>query len=205
MTRIAIVYYSATGSVYSLAQSFALGAATTGAEVRIRRAAELMPAHVIAENEEWSNHLVETRHIPEATVDDPVWADGFAIGTPTRFGQPAFQIKQFLDSSSTAWRAGELVGKPAIGFTSTWERHGGQESTLFALYHTFFHWGSLILPTGYVNDDLSHAAGGNPYGVSSLSGEGMPNDNVVALAFYQGQRLAELATVLAHSREEVPA
>lgn len=205
MTNIAIIYYSSTGSVHTLAQAFALGAQTTGAEVRLRRAAELVQDAIVAGNDAWANHLAETRHIPEATVDDLVWADGFAIGTPTRFGQPASQIKQFLDATSQAWNAGHLANKPATGFTSSYERHGGQESTLLALYHTFYHWGSLILPTGYVNYDLSHAAGGNPYGVSSISEDGKPGEDVLALAFYQGQRLAELSTVLAHTREGVPA
>lgn len=63
----------------------------------------------------------------------------------------------------------------ATGFTSSDERHGGQEATLLALYHTLFHWGSIIVPTGYVDYDLSHAAGGNPYGVSAIVGQGPPD------------------------------
>lgn len=202
MARIAVIYYSSTGSVHALAEAFASGAAEAGAEVRLRRAAELVPEHVIAKNADWSAHLKATAHIEIATVEDLVWADGFALGTPTRFGQPAAQLKQFLDATSSAWNAGDLAGKPATGFTSSYERHGGQESTLLALYHTLFHWGSIIVPTGYVDYDLAHAAGGNPYGVSSIGGDGPPDKNVLALARYQGSRLAALAQTLATARQE---
>lgn len=202
MVRIAVIYYSSTGSVHALAEAFASGAAEDGAEVRLRRAAELAPQDVIANSPDWSAHLEATAHIETATVEDLVWADGFALGTPTRFGQPAAQLKQFLDTTSSAWDAGDLAGKPATGFTSTYERHGGQESTLLALYHTLFHWGSLIVPTGYVDYDLAHAAGGNPYGVSSIAGDGAPNKDVLALARYQGSRLASLAETLAPTRQE---
>lgn len=196
MPRIAIVYYSSTGSVHAIAQAYAEGAADAGAQVRVRRAAELAPSSVIARNDAWRDHLEATAAIPEATVADLAWADGFAFGTPTRFGQPAAQLKQFLDTTSGAWTEGLLADKPATAFTSTDERHGGQESTLLALYHTMFHWGSLILPTGYVDYDLSHAAGGNPYGVSSIGGDGPPDEHVLALARFQGERLARMAGVL---------
>ena len=200
MSRITVVYYSSTGSLHALAEAFAEGAGTAGAEVRLRRAAELAPAHVIEGNPEWQAHLDATAEIPHASPKDLVWADGFAFGTPTRFGQPASQLKQFLDTTSGPWEAGDLAGKPATGFTSSYERHGGQESTLLALYHTFHHWGSIVVPTGYVDYDLSHAAGGNPYGVGSIGGDGPPNADVLALARFQGGRLAEIAGALAPVR-----
>ncbi|ASR38107.1 NAD(P)H:quinone oxidoreductase, type IV [Prauserella marina] len=205
MARMTVVYYSSTGSVHALAEAFTSGAAEAGAEVRLRRVAELAPQEVIAKNADWAAHLEATAHIETVTVEDLVWADGFALGTPTRFGQPAAQLKQFLDTTSNAWNAGELAGKPATGFTSSYERHGGQESTLLALYHTLFHWGSIIVPTGYVDYDLTHAAGGNPYGVSSIGGDGPPNKDVLALARYQGGRLATLAATLAAARQELAA
>lgn len=199
MARIAIVYYSSTGSVHALARAHAAGAESAGAEVRLRRAAELAPDDVVQASPSWREHLAATADVPLAEVDDLVWADGFAFGTPTRFGQPAAQLKQFLDTTSSAWNEGLLAGKAATGFTSTYERHGGQESTLLALYHTFFHWGSIVVPTGYVDYDLSHAAGGNPYGVSSIGGDGAPGPEVLALARFQGRRLAEIADALATS------
>lgn len=197
MSRIAVVYYSSTGSVHALAEAVAAGAREAGAEVRLRRAAELAPRDVVEGNEQWSQHLAATADIPPPQVEDLVWADGFAFGSPTRFGQPASQLKQFLDTTSGVWQAGHLADKPATGFTSAHERHGGHESTLLALYHTFCHWGSLVMPAGYVDYDRAHAAGGNPYGVSCIGGDGPPNAQVLELARYQGRRLADLAGALA--------
>lgn len=200
MTRIAVVYYSSTGAVHALAEAFAQGAVESGAQVRLRRAAELAPDSVVARHPAWSAHLRATQHVPVAAVEDLVWADGFALGTPTRFGQPAAQLKQLLDATSSAWEAGDLAGKPATGFTSSYERHGGQEATLLALYHTLFHWGSLIVPTGYVDYELVHAAGGNPNGVSSVSQDGPPSPAVLALARHQARRLVQVAEAVAVAR-----
>lgn len=199
MSRIAVIYYSSTGATYEIARAFAEGAEGAGAEVRLRRVGELAPQSVIESNGAWANHLAATQHIKVATPDDLVWADGFVLGAPTRFGQPASQLKQFLDTTSGPWAAGQLAGKPASVFTSTTERHGGQEATLLALHHTLFHWGSLIVPTGYVDYALSHAAGGNPYGVSAITGDGPLDENVLALARFQGKRVAELADILKSS------
>lgn len=202
MARIAVVYYSSTGAVHALAQAHAAGAREAGAEVRLRRAAELVPSEIVEANPEWQQHRDDTADIPTATVADLVWADGFALGAPTRFGQPAAQLRQFLDSTSSAWNAGQLADKPACGFTSAYERHGGHESTLLALYHTFCHWGSLVMPPGYVNYEIAHAAGGNPYGVSSISGDGPPDASVLAQARSQGHRLAVLAGALERAWEQ---
>jgi len=202
MSRISVVYYSATGSVHTLAQAVAAGAREAGAEVRLRRVAELAPAEVIARNDRWREHLEETADLPVASVDDLAWADGFAFGTPTRFGQPASQLKQFLDTTSAAWTAGLLADKPAVGFTSAYERHGGHEATLLALFHTFCHWGAVIVPSGYVEYDVAHAAGGNPYGVSSIGGDGPPSSAVLESARLQGRRLAAFADALAVRTEE---
>ncbi|MDO5662238.1 MAG: NAD(P)H:quinone oxidoreductase [Brachybacterium sp.] len=197
MSRIAVIYYSSTGANHAIAEAFVSGAREVGAEVRLRRVAELAPREVIEKNSAWDAHLRETQHLETASPDDLVWADGFVLGAPTRFGQPAAQLRQFLDTTSAVWGAGHLADKPATGFTTSDERHGGQESTLLALYHTLFHWGSIIVPTGYVDYDLSHAAGGNPYGVSAIVGEGPPDEHVLALARYQAARLADLAGILA--------
>ncbi|TGD13157.1 NAD(P)H:quinone oxidoreductase [Brevibacterium sp. S111] len=202
MTRFAVIYYSSTGSVHDLAEAYAAGAEEAGAEVRLRRVAELVPHEIVEANEAWRDHLEVTADIPTADVKDLIWADGFALGTPTRFGQPASQLKQFIDSASAAWSAGHLAGKPASGFTSAHERHGGHEATLLALYHTFCHWGSIIVPTGYENYDVAHAAGGNPYGVSSIGSEGAPGLAVLEQARYQGHRLAMFARTMKDSRVE---
>ncbi|GAB3545759.1 NAD(P)H dehydrogenase (quinone) [Actinopolyspora lacussalsi] len=198
--RIAVVYYSATGNVHATAEAFAEGATETGAEVRLRRVPELAPAAAIDSNPEWRSHLNETAHIVEATLEDLKWANGYAFGTPTRFGNVTAQLKQFIDTAGGLWEAGEFVNKPATGFTSSYELHGGQESTLLSMYNVLHHWGALIVPTGYVDYDISHNAGGNPYGISTASSEGMPSKDQIKAAKFQGGRLAQIASQLAPLR-----
>ncbi|MDN5725189.1 MAG: NAD(P)H:quinone oxidoreductase [Propionibacteriales bacterium] len=200
MTRIAVIYYSSTGTTHALAEAYAQGAVDSGAEVRLRRAPELAPRAVIDRSPEWAAHLSQTDDIPDARPDDLVWADGFALGTPTRFGNPAAQLKQFIDTTGGIWEAGELAGKPGTTFTSSYETHGGQESTLLSLHQVLHHWGAVILPPGYRNYDLAHAAGGNPYGISHVSGDGPPGNAVLEAARAQGRLLAETARALTSVR-----
>lgn len=96
--RIAVNYYSASGTVHSLAQHLAAGAEAQGAEVRLRRVAELAPPEAIGSNPAWQGHVESVASsVPVATPDDLVWANGYAFGTPTRIGNVAAQLKQFID------------------------------------------------------------------------------------------------------------
>lgn len=200
MSTIAVIYYSATGHVHKLADAMAKGAEDAGAEVRLRRVAELAPEEVIRSQDAWHEHYLTTLDVvEEASLADLEWADGFAFGTPTRYGLPAAQLKEFIDQTGPLWVRGKLANKMATSFTSSANRHGGQESTLLALNNTFYHWGSLIDPPGYTNEVL-YAAGNNPYGTSYPSG--VDNDSSVSLealtaAHYQGHRLARYAGLLA--------
>ncbi|MER7994055.1 NAD(P)H:quinone oxidoreductase [Micromonospora chalcea] len=204
--RIAVIYYSATGTVHRLAQAFVDGAADAGAEVRLRRVAELAPEHVIDAKPQWRAHLDATGDIPVATLDDLRWANGYAFGTPTRFGNICSQLRQFLDTTTGPWQAEELADKPATGFTASYEVHGGQEATLLSLYQTFHHWGSIILPTGYLNYDTAHVAGGNPYGVSQVESRASRDPEyaraVLETACFQGARLTRMAAALAAARTD---
>ncbi|MEU6699876.1 NAD(P)H:quinone oxidoreductase [Pseudonocardia sp. NPDC046786] len=198
--QIAVFYYSSTGNVFRLAEAAADGAAEAGGTVRLRRVTELAPDSVIDRVPAWRSHLDETAHIPEASLDDLAWADGFLFGTPTRFGGAASQLRQFIDSTSGLWSAGLLADKPASAFTCAGSPHGGQEGTLLTLYQSLMHWGAFIVPLGYT-DPAVDAAGGNPYGVSALDdGSGTPTDEVLAAARYQGRRLAEVTATFARGR-----
>ena len=207
MARVLITYYSATGSVHRLAEAVQAGAEAAGAEVRLRRAPELAPAEAIASNEDWARHVAETHdRIPEVELADLEWADGYAWGTPTRFGGPAAQLKQFIDTAGSLWQEGKLADKPVTTFVSAAEQHGGLESTILALNNVFYHWGAIIVPVGYT-DDTVYASGGNPYGTSWPAGfpSSMPDEATLAAARYQGSRLAHFARVLAAAKSEAVA
>ncbi|GIM90726.1 TrpR-binding protein WrbA [Paractinoplanes toevensis] len=188
--KVAVIYYSATGTVHALAQAVAEGAVSTGAEVRLRRVAELAPESAIDQNPRWRRHADATASAEPAAIDDLAWADAYAFGTPTRFGTPAAQLKQFIDQAGGLWREGRLADKPVTAFTSAFHRHGGSEATLLALGNVFYHWGSLIVPPGFTDPAVS-AAGGNPYGTAA-TGQGADAAALEA-ARYQGRRLARIA------------
>jgi NAD(P)H dehydrogenase (quinone) len=197
--RIAVIYYSSTGNVHELAVALADGAEEAGAEVRLRKVAELAPPEAIDSNPEWRAHADATADVPAATLDDLAWADGYAFGTPARFGNVASQLKQFIDTTASLWATGQLADKPSTAFTSAINDHGGNESTLLALYNTMYHWGTVIVPPGYTHEAID-AAGGNPYGTAHASHVGAVTPEVLAAARYQGTRLVEVAAALLTAR-----
>src|SRR6188508_1070680 len=184
--KIAVVYYSATGNVHALAQALAEGAESTGAEVRLRHVEELASELLISQNQYWGRHRSQVADAPVATLEDLEWADGVAFGTPTRFGNVAAQLKQFIDQAGNLWQEGKLADKVGTAFTASMTAHGGQESTILALNNTLYHWGMLILPLGYTVSEVFNA-GGNPYGTSYTSGKNVtgPDARAQAVARYQ--------------------
>ena len=201
--RVAVIYYSATGNVHGLAQAVAEGAEEARADVRLRHVEELSSELLISQNQYWGRHRSLVGDEPVATLEDLEWADGIAFGTPTRFGNVAAQLKQFIDQAGRLWQEGKLADKVATSFTSSQTTHGGQESTILALNNTFYHWGMVVLPLGYTVQEV-FAAGGNPYGTSFVSGHRVtgPDEHALALARYQGQRLARYAAVVARARND---
>ena len=200
--RVAVIYHSATGNVHRLAHAVAEGAAGAGAETRVRHVDELASEMIISQNQYWGRHRAEVEDEPVATLEDLEWADGVALGTPTRFGNVSAQLKQFMDEAGRLWQEGKLADRVATAFTSSKTEHGGQESTILALNNTLYHWGMVILPLGYTVREV-FAAGGNPSGTSYTSGNRVegPDATALAVARYQGQRLARYAAVIGAARD----
>ena len=123
---------------------------------------------MISQNQYWGRHRSQVAEAPVAALADLDWAEGIAFGTPTRFGNVAAQLKQFIDQAGTLWQEGKLADKVATTFTSSQTAHGGQETTILALNNTLYHWGMIILPLGYTVQEV-FAAGGNPYGSSFVT------------------------------------
>lgn len=191
--KVTVAFYSATGNVTGLARAIAAAAEKAGAEVRLRRVAELAPQAAIDSNPAWAENVKNTADIAEVTPDDVDWADAVFLGSPTRFGNVASQLKQFIDTLGGLWFQGKLAGKVYSGFAAASGKHGGNESTLLALYNSFHHFGGIVVAPGYSNEALF--ANASPYGVSHFNGADI-DDTTLAAAAAQAERVVETAAAL---------
>ena len=190
--KAAVIYYSATGITYQMAQAAVEAAGEAGAEVRLRKVRELAPDEAIRSNSGWQAHRLETQDVMEAQPDDLSWADVIIMGAPTRYGMIAAQLKQFIDTTGPLWAQGALANKVYTGFTSTATSHGGQEATLLSLYTVFYHWGGIVVTPGYT--DPSQFVAGNPYGASHTSnnGETAPDDIALKATALTARRAVQM-------------
>ncbi|MFB9926174.1 NAD(P)H:quinone oxidoreductase [Amycolatopsis halotolerans] len=195
-TRILVVYYSATGNTAALAGALAEGAGEAGAEARVRTVAETAPPEAVASNRRWQAWVDDGPHHELASLADLEWADGLALGSPTRFGGPAAQLKSFVDTTGGLWAQGKLADKVATSFTSASTAHGGLEATVLAINNIFYHWGAIVVPLGYADPHLMES--GNPYGGSFVSRKSAaPDDTALRALRIQGRRLATITTHVA--------
>lgn len=199
MTKLAIIYYSATGHGTSMAQRVAAAAEAAGAEVRVRHVAETRDPASFAQNPAWTANYEATKDLPAATGEDIEWADAVIFGSPTRFGSVASQLRDFLDGLGGLWAAGKLADKVYAGFTSSNTLHGGQETTLLTLYVTLMHFGGIIVPPGYT--DPSKFVDGNPYGASLVS----THDNINEFDSATGDALDHLARRVVQTADRLSA
>lgn len=150
-TCILVVYYSAYGHTFKLAQAVKEGAEDIqDTEVRIRQVPELEESEKgLSRQEVYEKAKKAQSDIKEVESDDLHWADGICWGSPTRFGNMASQMKQFIDTLGGEWAEGALEDKPAGIFTSTASIHGGQETTLLSMMIPLFHLGMIVVGTPY--------------------------------------------------------
>jgi NAD(P)H dehydrogenase (quinone) len=195
MPDILVLYYSATGSVKSLAQSVARGIdSVEGMRARVRTVPKVAPVT------ETAAPAVPSEGAPYVERRDLVECVGLALGSPTRFGNMAAPLKYFIDGLGAEWGAGTLAGKPAAVFSSTSSMHGGQETTLVSMMLPLLHHGMLIVGIPYTEPALNATrSGGTPYGATHVAG--IANDRPVTddetkLAFALGRRLAQAAQKL---------
>ncbi|HHW71679.1 MAG TPA: NAD(P)H:quinone oxidoreductase [Firmicutes bacterium] len=199
--KLAVVYYSSTGTNYQLAQWAKEGAEELGAEVRVRKVPELAPQAAIESNPAWKAHYEATQDVPEVQLSDLEWADAILFSVPTRFGNMAAQMRQFLDTTGGLWFRGKLVNKVVSAMTSAQNPHGGQEATILSLYTTMYHWGAIVVAPGYT-DPVVFASGGNPYGTSvTVDQEGKMVEDVEAAVKHQAKRVVTVAEWLKKGRE----
>jgi NAD(P)H dehydrogenase (quinone) len=196
-THVLIAFYSRSGVTEALAQAIAAGAIAEGAEVRLRRAREVVGPEIMKLAPGWAEGSAAMNARYEApTADDAVWADAIVFGTPTRFGNVASELKAYIDGLGGLWAQGKLNGKVGSVFTSTSTLHGGNESTSISLYNPMAHLGLIIVPLGYADPSLFKA--GTPYGASSVSANNAapPTEDDLAVARFQGKRVTQVARAL---------
>jgi len=201
MAKIQIVFYSMYGHVYKLAEAEAEGARQVkGTKVELYQVPELVPDEAL-EKSGAKTARKAFAHIPVIEPAKLAEADGIIFGTPTRFGNMCAQMRNFLDQTGQLWFKGTLVGKVASVFTSTGTQHGGQETTITSFHSTLLHHGMIIVGVPYTVAELlnmKEITGGSPYGASTLAGDGsrQPTENELAIARFQGKRVAEIAQKL---------
>lgn len=199
MTKVLVLYYSMYGHVEIMADAIAEGARTVdGAEAVVKRVPEIIP-----EDRARAMGVKLDQKAPIATTEELGNYDAIIFGTPTRFGNMAAQMRNFLDQTGKLWMNGALIGKVASVFTSTGTQHGGQETTITSFHSTLLHHGMVIVGVPYSCKGLTvmtEITGGSPYGSSTLAGgdgKRMPSENELEIARFQGRHVAGIAQRLA--------
>jgi NAD(P)H dehydrogenase (quinone) len=198
VAKVLVLYYSTWGHIEKMAHAAAEGAREAGAEVAVKRVPELVPSHIAEQA-----HYKLDQAAPIATVEELPEYDAIIFGTPTRFGNMAAQMKNFLDQTGGLWAQGKLVGKVGSVFTSSATQHGGQESTLLTFHPVLLHHGMVVvgLPYAFAGQmGVTDVMGNSPYGASTIAGgdgSRQPSDVELAGARYQGRYVAEIAAKLA--------
>ena len=192
---ILVLYYSRHGATRCLAEHIARGVEQAGMEARLRTVPSVSTdCEAVAPDIPDSGHLY-------ATEEDLRDCAGLALGSPTRFGNMAGQMRTFLDQTGGLWAEGKLHGKVGSVFTST-GTGGGQEQTITSFWTTLAHHGMVLVPLGYGIPeffDISEVNGGTPYGASTIAGgdgSRQPSEKELAIARFQGKHVAELAIKL---------
>lgn len=192
--KLAVIYYSSTGTNYQLAKWAEEGALEAGAEVKVLQVQELAPEAAINSNPLWKSNVENTKDVPVAKSEDLEWADAIIFSAPTRFGNLPSQMKQFIDTQGGLWAQGKLTNKVVSAMSSAQNSHGGQEATVKALYTSMMHWGAIIVAPGYT-DQSAFTSGGNPYGTSvTLDQNNKMVEDVKDAVKHQAKRTVEVAS-----------
>jgi NAD(P)H dehydrogenase (quinone) len=201
MTNVLVLYYSSYGHIELMAHAQAEGAARVpGARVVVKQVPELVSPEICKA----CGFLLDQR-AAYAVPDELEQYDAIIFGTPTRFGNMAAQMRNFLDQTGGLWAKGALIGKLGSVFASTATQHGGQETTITSFHSTLLHQGMIIVGVPYSVAGLTNMAeisGGTPYGATTLAapdGSRQPSANELDVARFQGKHVAEIAAKLARA------
>lgn len=194
MAKVLVLYYSSYGHIERMAYAEADGARSAGAEADVKRVPELVPNKVAL-----ASHYKLDQIAPIAQIDDLAEYDAIIFGTPTRFGNMAAQMKNFIDQAGGLWVQDKLVGKVSSVFTATASQHGGQEATILSFHIVLMHLGFIIvgLPYSFKGQlGIKDVHGVTPYGATTIvgaDGARMPSAMEIEAAQYQGRHVAAIA------------
>jgi NAD(P)H dehydrogenase (quinone) len=199
MTNVLVLYYSSYGHIELMAHAQAEGAARVAqARVVVKQVPELVAPEICK-----ASGFVLNQRAGYAVPDELEQYDAIIFGTPTRFGNMAAQMRNFLDQTGALWGRGALVGKVGSVFCSTASQHGGQETTITSFHLTLLHHGMIIVGLPYTFKDLTtmrEITGGTPYGASCVTGVGselrMPTALELDMCRYQGEHVTRIASRL---------
>jgi NAD(P)H dehydrogenase (quinone) len=201
-TRVQIVFYSTYGHVHRLAEAIAEGARSVpDTEVELLQVPESMSEEALKRTGA-DKARAGFAHVPVATVNHLADADAIIFGTPTRFGNMAGQMRNFLDHTGGLWAKNALVGKVGSVFASSNSQHGGQETTITSFHTTLLHQGMVIVGVPYSCTELNESrevTGGTPYGATTIAGNDgsrQPTENELVIARFQGRHVATIAAKL---------
>ena len=194
MINIVVLIYSKKGSTLQLAEEVCKGINSVNeVKAKLRRVDELKQT-------QQQRMLEKYEKVQVITKKDITDCHGLILGSPTRFGNMAGELKYFIDQTLDIWISGELIGKPGAVFTSTGSLHGGQETTLLSMMLPLFHHGMLLAGIPYSEPGLSETkTGGTPYGASHVSNEkkeSFLSDEEKDIGFAMGARVAKIASKL---------
>jgi NAD(P)H dehydrogenase (quinone) len=202
-TKVLVLYYSAYGHIEAMAQAVAAGVREVqDCEVTIKRVPELVPEEVALKS-----GLKLDQAAPIAQPNELADYDAVIFGTPTRFGNMAAQMRNFLDQTGGLWMKGSLIGKVGSVFAASATQHGGQESTILSFHTTLLHQGMVIVGVPYSCAEqmrIDEITGGSPYGASTIAGgdgKRMPSANELHIARFQGHHVAQLTRQLQLGRQ----
>ena len=199
--KVNVVFYSMYGHIYKMAEAVAEGAKSAGAQVGVFQVAETIPDNIL---EQYGAKAAKATFakVPVATLANLTEADAIIFGTPTRFGNMAGQMRNFLDQTGQIWFAGGLIGKVGSVFASTASQHGGQETTITSFHSTLLHHGMIVVGVPYSDKallDITAVSGGTPYGATTIAGgdgSRQPSENELHIAKFQGKHVAEITAKL---------
>jgi NAD(P)H dehydrogenase (quinone) len=198
MTKVLVLYYSSYGHIEQMAKAVAEGAGkVAGVTATVKRVPETVSADVAK-----AMHFKTEQSAPIATVDELADYDAIIFGTPTRYGNMAGQMKNFIDQTGALWMKGALVGKAGSVIASSATQHGGQETTITSFHTVLLHHGMVVVGLPYACQEqmgVEEVKGGSPYGATTIAGADgsrQPSEKELGMARWQGEHVAKIAKKL---------